>query len=569
MYQSTYFVDKRSGTMADTLLAYGLGELLQRLGAPAGAGVTIEDKGGYYQLALTDGLEVQPEWLTNFSAEKNPLPFIKTAKQKPPPGFPAEEVREADEEWAAFNAYTQAREDMKAALPEDQPVDSDAQRALEAMRPRADFWVIAFINDYRMQGLGGYNKLVARWWKSRNKRVKQWETLLQLFAEPGRAYPKPDVTASQLFNPHAGKGQNRPKADAVLSPGNEKSAWLVEYLKAVGLYACAAPRKARGGDLRKTYVLAPNRLELEEHGDIFNRFSHNFWNETAVKMDIIAALLYTRSLLEHTEVEEAGWDTVIDLQETPPGDYVEGFYVATYQQLSANAYTMMNLAFIGLPRWAAITEAMDRYELQETLEEHIDRIRALDESRSEGYNLLRLYRDFICGNQWHKLFDFLVSYGPYLLSQIERNHYYVKPFNITNLRRLLMTQKENYAAILQNEGFLHIAEAIRRSTIIPQYIGRRESLYEVRYGLSQTLKKNSHYKDDFITALSDFMQSYNEENAVKQERHKKQMRRNLTPQDIAEIVSLIDDYNPQLICNLLLAYGYATEGSKNKTEKEQ
>ena len=41
------------------------------------------------------------------------------------------------------------------------------------------------------------------------------------------------VTASQLFNPHMGKGQNRTKANK-LTMGNEKIFWLLEFLKAVG-----------------------------------------------------------------------------------------------------------------------------------------------------------------------------------------------------------------------------------------------------------------------------------------------------------------------------------------------
>lgn len=580
MYQSTYFVNKTSGTLSDTLTAYGLAELLNSLIPKdnhwAGTGPIIEDKGPYYQLTLPDGLSVQSDWLKNLPIEGyNPIPFIKTVKETPPANLPY--VRDSDQEWADFKAYTQALAEMKSADTKNKPVESEAELAIESMRPNPDFWIMAFISDFRMQGIGTYNGLVEQWWNSRTDRVTQIETVLRFFAElPGqkeisdeeiiKEWVKAtkaanlnlnrDVTASQLFNPHTGKGQNRPKADAMLSPANENSFWLLEYLKAVGLFACTAPRVVQGGGIRKSYVLAPAYMALNGHREVFNKFSDTFWNETAVKMDIIAALCYTFTLLEYTEAKEAAWD--IDLFEATPNDYVRGFHVATYQQLSANAYTMMNLAFIGLPEWARISEAMERVQLKEVIEEHIERMRAIDENRSEGYSLLLLYRDFISGNQWDKLFEFLIVYGRFMLSQIDRGNYFVQPFSETNMRRLLMTQT-TYTEILQDQGFQRVAKAIRLSTIIPQYVGRKTSLYEVRYGLGQTFKKSAHYKEDFLTTLADFMHSYNEENGLKHERHGKQYRENLTREDVEAIVRLVDKYNPQLICNLLLAYGFAKD----------
>ena len=37
------------------------------------------------------------------------------------------------------------------------------------------------------------------------------------------------------------------------------------------------------------------------------------------------------------------------------------------------------------------------------------------------------------------------------------------------------------------------------------------------------------------------------------------MRRDLRTDDIAAIVGLVDEYGPQVVCNLLVAYGYARE----------
>lgn len=120
-----------------------------------------------------------------------------------------------------------------------------------------------------------------------------------------------------------------------------------------------------------------------------------------------------------------------------------------------------------------------------------------------------------------------------------------------------MSSDENLSPILESEGFQNVAEAIRRSTVIPQYIGRSTSLYDVRYGLGQDLKRKAHYKDDFLVALSDFMQSYNAENARVFEQKGQQMRKNIQTTDITEIVRLVDTYGPKTVCNLLVAFGYA------------
>jgi len=122
--------------------------------------------------------------------------------------------------------------------------------------------------------------------------------------------------------------------------------------------------------------------------------------------------------------------------------------------------------------------------------------------------------------------------------------------------------------ILQSQGFRNIAEAIRRSTVIPQYIGRQQSQYDIRYGLGQELKRKAQYPDEFIKALAEFMQSYNEENARVYERTKGRgiRRKAITTQDIEEIVALVDEYGSQTVANLLIAFGYARDPKESTDE---
>lgn len=582
MYQQIYYVDKRTSTFADVLAAYGLAAVLdevvtQAIGRHVQGSTWLRDAGPYYIIELLEPL--QEAWVDG--CRPFVTSFVQTRKANPPDDFPAGAVRDYEAGWERFRAYREARANLPKTAQEEGAVDSDAQRALDALRPQPDFWVLALVGDYRMQALSTYNNAVLQWWSTQDALAINLKTILAMCAEPAvdldaiargwakqikRKGLKRDLTASQLFNPHQGKGQNRTKANA-LAMGNEKSFWLLEYLKAAGLWECAVPRTVRGGDDRKTYVLAPVNITLGAHKAVFKTFAGRLWNETAVKMDCVAALLYTQTLLEYSE---AGQYDELDFEGYGPDRVVAGFHVTQYKLLSRNAYTALNLAFIGLPRW--VGEACDREEIsqmEEVIKEHKKIVNGIEEARSDGYNLLVQYRDFLSGQQLDAFFDFAVGYSQYLTSEWEAGHRWVRPFRPKHLGRLIVTMKKDLRAIIENPGFQNVAYAIRYSTIIPQ--GRKargeSSLYDIRYGLGRELKQKANRKDDFIAALGDFMQSYNAENAQVLETKKQQMRRDLRTGDVEAIVGLVDEYGPQVVCNLLVAYGYAREPREETNDK--
>jgi len=423
-----------------------------------------------------------------------------------------------------------------------------------------------------MQALPIYNAAILQWHATRKHLTENLRAILKLSATPevdvdqiakewSKAMPKDgwktEFTASQLFNPIQGKGQNRTKANA-LAMGNLKSFWLVEYLKAVGLWKCMAPRTVRNGDDRKAYVLAPITLKLGQHDNVFQDFAARLWNETAVKMDITAALLYTEVLLEHSQ---AGQEDELDFEGYGPENVVAGLHVVTYKLLSRNAYTMMNLGFIGLPRWTGEVRTRARVdELDDVIGEHLAVIRTIDEGRSDGYSLLVRYRDFLSGGQLEAFFDFSIGYTQYLTHELEQKHFWVRPFTLNNLRRLFMGTEPQLAEILENEGFRNIAYAIRHSTVIPQYLkAKGDHLYEVRYGLGMELKRKAAYPKEFIAALSSFLHEYNQENAQKSESKGQQRRKNVRTGDIEDVVRLVDKFGSELVCNLLVAFGYARD----------
>jgi hypothetical protein len=587
MYQSSYYVNKQTGTFADTLAAYGLATLLNGVlesgvGPQGGKEVRLYDRGPYYEVRLSPAL--REDWVNacRYFAPTSASYILTTKNQgKMPAGIATFDYKANKQR---NNEYWEMRKTMKGVADDKGALDDNpALAALHAIKPSPDWPVYAIVNQ--MSAITAYNEAMIRWHQGRDLFPDMLRLVLRLFATlpndlegamagwealarqagwPGKA----SITASQVFNPSLGKGQNRTKADKV-EMGNVDSFWLLEYLKYLGMFHCGVPKvikdpNPRNKD-RKTYVLAPVNMSLSANLSIFRDFQESLYQDTAVKMDISAALIYTCCFLSYCEQARAG---ELDIFGHGPEDFVAGLHTAYYKYLGSSA-AVMNLSFINLPHWMRIQTPEDVQDYKEVIAEHEAILHPLDEGKSEVYTLLCLYRDFLSGQDWDAFFDFAAGYGRFLMAELEAKHYWVKPFTPETLRRLIMSSDENLSPILESEGFQNVAEAIRRSTVIPQYIGRSTSLYDVRYGLGQDLKRKAHYKDDFIMALSDFMQSYNAENARVAEDLKRRypgelpedvrrkLRGSIQTTDITEIVRLVDTYGAKPVCNLLVAFGYA------------
>jgi hypothetical protein len=193
------------------------------------------------------------------------------------------------------------------------------------------------------------------------------------------------------------------------------------------------------------------------------------------------------------------------------------------------------------------------------IKEHLNIVRSLEEERSEGYQLLQHYRDFLSAHDFTAFFEFTAKYPNYLLNALSKEHFWVKPLSITNLRRLLMNNQKELTPIIESEGFQNIARAIRQSTVTLQYMARSgRPPYDIRYGLGQELRRRANYSDEFIQALGDFLHSFNAENARAAETSSQHWRKSVREDDITQIVQLIDEHGPQTVCHLLLAFGYAS-----------
>ncbi len=581
MFQDTYYVDKSSGTFADALEAFGaatvLREIVRHAQGPASE-VRLLDLGAAYAVRLPTAMH--EAWLET-CPPASLAPFLLTPKNraKLPEQLPigTASVVEYEAEKERRGEYLELVRGLSAEAKRARARGDDHPQ-LQALQGKGvhEHWDI--IRALNPAALDAYNNVVGQWWEARAAFPALLRALLRLLAAApndltgaedewaracqARGLPKPrEATAAQVFNPAQGKGQNRAKADGV-AMGNMKGFWLPEYLKAVGMYQAgltrivANPRDPRNAKDRKTYVLAPHEVVLGEHEAIMKDFRRTMAGTyTAVKLDVLAALRYTGAFLRHA-AESHLPDEAEDLFGKKPSDLISGLQMAFYKNLGNSAATM-NIAMMNFPAWVRAGPPMEMALLQAVLDEHERIVRNLDEAHNDAYDLLVVYRDFLSGNDLRRFFEFATAYSGFCMGERERGRY-CPPFTTTGLEVLLMNTDKELAKIVQSEGFQNIAYAIRYSTVIPQARkAQGKSGYTVRYGLGQQLARKAAYAADFVAELGEFLQQYNAENEQHFERTGKRFRRGVRTSDIEEVVRLIDEYGPRVVCNLLVAFGYA------------
>lgn len=129
-------------------------------------------------------------------------------------------------------------------------------------------------------------------------------------------------------------------------------------------------------------------------------------------------------------------------------------------------------------------------------------------------------------------------------------------------------QGKNYCLILENEGFRHIAIAIRNCTIQLHYfkdVKQQRSAFKVRHGLGNDLRRRAHNADEFIEDLSSFVHDYMRESSnVKVKTGKS--RPFITNEDLYQIITLVSEFGSRVIANLLVAVGYVSDVNRKNQE---
>ena len=129
-------------------------------------------------------------------------------------------------------------------------------------------------------------------------------------------------------------------------------------------------------------------------------------------------------------------------------------------------------------------------------------------------------------------------------------------------------QEISLKAIIENEGFKAVAEAIRKSTVSLQYLQKDRRKYEIRYGVAQALQTKSKTKTDLAEFIGDFISLYNAETSRKAEKDDRIFRKNVREDKLSQFYELLDNHSSKLIGALLASYGFALPPKEQSTDDE-
>jgi hypothetical protein len=371
---------------------------------------------------------------------------------------------------------------------------------------------------------------------------------------------KAGISGIQIFNPIAGKGINKAKANGVSAGSfNNTLDWFEEWMKYRAMDRVMFTYNTPDKDI-KVFVLSPSNIMLKDLETLHRTMLKEIIFGT-VKLDILFLLILVRNLIEKSKfMQEDG----IEIEGRAPVEIIEGINTVFFKNLGSATATM-NVSFLALPGWFPIQSIADAESWLEIIAEHEKNIKALEEKKPGDMNALLKFREYISSGNLMDLLEFLYLYAVILMKAFNEFNRWLKPFTTKNIRRVCM----DYQEITRKEGFQSIATAIRKATISPQIRkakGRRPP-FKIHYGLAQEWKRRAKNEQQFITVLSEFIQDYNAENARNMELGK-ESRLRIEQGHIDEVLELIKNHGVELIAMLLLAYGFAKDDSAKEDTVE-
>ncbi len=536
------YVDKTTGTYADTLEAVGWASLMDELGVRA---VSIVDEGGRYK--------VEGRGEVDFARPATPgFVFVFDAKNAAPASIDdtldyekerekekvAREFREATKKKASKRGTGQAADAGVLATPEEPSPKLKLAKMISSMR----------------KGWNADRELA--WWLHNNpEAAQQW---VESECSGTACSEKPELSNTQLLNPATGKGVSSAKTEA-RSPGSVPGVLVnpfAEWMKMRGMWTSMAAY--RSGDDFKFMVLDPADISIEALKRVGRELSDlNLWG--GVRLDIESSLKCTQILIINSEGFHA--EAVVSLKKRTPRKVVRGLRQAFFKSLGTAA-ALMNEAILPLPDWFRIDSRDDANAYLMIIGEAIGELGkarggclgVLDEDKSDECSVLQLYRNWLATGDFTDLMEFHHAFGPLMLRKGAAGEY-TRLFSSEILSDLLIRSYEEQhmlKEIVENEGFLSVARAIRNTTIYA--VGMKSSNREVQFGLAQKWKQKMRAgKGEFSIVLAEFVQANNWEVAHKL----KGLGHQIEVADLDKVCELVERHGEELVGSLLLAYGYS------------
>jgi hypothetical protein len=531
------YIDKTTGTYAETLEAVGLASAARELGF---RGVRVTDQGTQFHIrseqdAAQDSA-LSAGYLYIWEKSKEPqrpiIPFLDYEGEK--------EKRDATKK---------AGKKAKAAL------DS---LEIEAPAVRPELSTATILASMR-KGWNGDRDL-AKWVEAHPEQAANWVRFrLGLGGPPPEKFP--DISNTQILNPISGKGVHAGKTEirsAGSLPGQLVDSFS-EWMKMRGLWRAAL--LYRSDDDFKFFVIEPADIAVDEIEKLRGALQgENLWG--GVQLDIYAALQCTRILILQSDAVQDGTRSV-KLRGRRPRAVIAGLRQAYFKSLGTAA-ALMNDAFLPLPDWFAIQTEADANAYLSIIDEVSAKggcLKSLQEKHSDDGHVLQQYREWLLSGELTDLLEFHYLFALHLTQCLSRKDW-ARPFGTENLSTLLTRayeEKHKVTEIIEDPGFQSVARALRDSTLDAL---RDNSRREVRFGIAQKWKqKMKAGNEDFAAAVAEFVQDYNWEtaNRLKGKGH------SVTTEDLDALLLLIHKRKADLVGALLLAYGYARKPKKVET----
>lgn len=404
------------------------------------------------------------------------------------------------------------------------------------------------------------------------------------------------ASAVKLYFPTSVQGVSRIKADGNAF-SSQKADWLDTWLIAAGVFQYALAERVKVSDTAfdwRLVVLEPQEITLDEYSKVLNQlrqYDPPSGSHGVAKFDAELTLKFTKELLNYYPVSSVPTETrKRKYSKKSVKDRVKG-YKGIHFNSKGQVYGVKDIFSFGLPSWISPQTEVDKVTYQKILDEHLWIVNHL--AQNDGTTeLLAVYRDFITTDNLPRFFRFSANYGDYLTRELANKEAKRPPqFSMQGLEIMVKNiQKDSderdwsITDITQNPGFLRIAQAINSATVYAGTVRdaqgkEKETGWERIYGLAQRLSSQSGSKKEFITELTAFLASYENENLridEKLQQEGKPRRIWVKKEDLDQLITLIDDkrFGCALVANLLIAYGYAkgwgksAENSPNPTSVE-
>lgn len=563
---------KKSGTYSELLETYGLANLIDEIllrNNTVGQKITIEEAGLYYSVKsnkditdeMIDGLQYFPIFKFIIKDEKTVIPdgiidYFNYPEQK-------KILDDFKERFNAIEKNKQLNTEQKKIARKNLNAEKSSEFG-KNIDPEFDVYREIKGNPY-----ASFSKLFDNFHQTQSHFPILIKEILYEYSQ--RKIDKRDFklidekpTAQQLYNPNQGKGLNKDKANSA-SMGNLKSNWISESMKisgALSMMVCQYVKVGSGYDL-KIYVPEFNQAALSHSRDILKEFKRNLKSVSPIKLDIINILNISIKFIEKTPEYNRG-----KIKNT-----IRGFHSVYQKDLGQNK-AVANIAFINTPDFVAYNSKEEGKTWIDILEEQRKIISGIEEL-GDSIQGLQAYRNFLGSMTNAALANFnkfSFWYSGYLTQALSKEKYFVKPFNVETLNKFYInmdTQELNLTEIINNEGFLAVARAIRRSTISLQYTPKDQRKFEIRYGLAQQLQNKSKSKTDLATFIGEFIGTYNAETGRYAEKNNgKAPRATVKDAELMSFYQIIDTNPSRLVGALLASYGFALTAKENTNTVE-